>query len=52
MLHRLERGDQAVEVRGRRVAEQVSEILPVRCDKLADRGHDMLGSDVAESRQR
>lgn len=51
VFHVLDPGDEAVEAPGRLVVEQVGEILPMCCDKLADRGDDMLGSNFTEAWQ-
>ena len=50
MLHFLEGCDQRVEVGPRIFVQQRLKLLPVLCDKLAERRHDLVGRKLTESR--
>ncbi len=51
MFHFLERRDEGVEIRLRRLVEQRFELLSMCCDKLAQRWDDLVGRQFGKSRK-
>ena len=52
MVDFLDGWKERVEIRLRIGVEQSVKLLPMRCDKLADRGNDVLGFERCEAWQR